>query len=412
VLTIDYSGANPTPAGGVSFDGGGGVNTLAVIGTSGDDMLANGTSGASFTSSVLGLTIPLSLSNVQGLQMRGGSGGNDVIDIADGSFDVDGDTAVGIPNVSVVVEAGGIARFTGDQHLANLTINGASAEIVTASRQTVSVGGLSITAGGRLDLGNNNLSVDNTVTPFATLQSYWQAGYNNDANAGYGLWDGSSGITSSVATTSAQGDAKITIGYLDGAAQDDPNIGIYADNIGGPTLATNQVLFRPCLMGDLNLDGVVDGNDIGIIIGLGFYGKTSAPHGWLDGDLNGDGLVDGNDVGLIIGTGTYNNGSYGPAASPFAALPLAQIPARTMQRAGVGSNSMGDEAARRLRGGRRSSRDVVPAFSAAQPAGSNNIFGLRQIEEGAIHESRLPKLQFERRDILGSVLYAEPDHAK
>src|SRR5260370_7283824 len=70
-------------------------------------------------------------------------------------------------------------------------------------------------------------------------------------------------------------------------------------------------MFRPALMGDLNLDGVVDGNDIGIIIGLGYYGKTTAPHGWLDGDLNGDGVVDGNDIGLIIGTGTYNHGSYG-----------------------------------------------------------------------------------------------------
>ncbi len=51
-----------------------------------------------------------------------------------------------------------------------------------------------------------------------------------------------------------------------------------------------------------------------MIIGLGYYGKPSAPHGWLDGDLNGDGVVDGNDIGLIIGTGTYNNGSYKPLA--------------------------------------------------------------------------------------------------
>src|SRR5258706_14727058 len=64
-------------------------------------------------------------------------------------------------------------------------------------------------------------------------------------------------------------------------------------------------------MGDINLNGVVDGDDIGLIIGLGYYGAPSAPHGWLDGDLNGDGKVDGDDIGLIIGTGTYNNGSYG-----------------------------------------------------------------------------------------------------
>src|SRR5260370_36169113 len=69
-------------------------------------------------------------------------------------------------------------------------------------------------------------------------------------------------------------------------------------------------------MGDLNPDGVVDGNDIGIIIGLGYYGKGIAPHGWVDGDLNGDGVVDGNDIGLLIGTGTYGNGSDGARSSP------------------------------------------------------------------------------------------------
>src|SRR5260370_37239148 len=75
-------------------------------------------------------------------------------------------------------------------------------------------------------------------------------------------------------------------------------------------------------MGDLNLDGVVDGNDIGIIIGLGYYGKGIAPHGWLDGDLNGDGVVNGDDIGLIIGTGTYGNGSYGSkSTTPTLALP-------------------------------------------------------------------------------------------
>src|SRR5207253_1536662 len=92
LLTIDFSTGNMMPAGGASFDGGGGDNTLAVIGTSGDDTLMNGSAGASFTSSLLGAAIPLALSNVQTLQMPGGSGGNDIIDIAAGSYNVDGDT--------------------------------------------------------------------------------------------------------------------------------------------------------------------------------------------------------------------------------------------------------------------------------------------------------------------------------
>jgi len=75
-------------------------------------------------------------------------------------------------------------------------------------------------------------------------------------------------------------------------------------------LTNNQVLIRPALMGDLNLDGFVNGDDIGVIISLGYYGTGNAPHGWLDGDLNYDVAVDGNDIGLIISTGTYNTGPY------------------------------------------------------------------------------------------------------
>src|SRR5207248_3777503 len=105
-------------------------------------------------------------------------------------------------------------------------------------------------------------------------------------------------------------DGHISVGYIDGAAQNDPRIG----NL-GIGLATNRILVRPALYGDLNLDGKTDAKDIGIMIGLGYYGSGNAPHGWLDGDLNGDGVVDGNDIGLIIGTGTYNNGSYGPSSN-------------------------------------------------------------------------------------------------
>ena len=84
------------------------------------------------------------------------------------------------------------------------------------------------------------------------------------------------------------------------ASASDPRIGNVV-----PGLGTNQVLVRTTLIGDLNLDGFVDGNDIGAIIGLGAYGNGTAPHGWLDGDLNYDGVVDGNDIGLIISAGTY-----------------------------------------------------------------------------------------------------------
>lgn len=78
-------------------------------------------------------------------------------------------------------------------------------------------------------------------------------------------------------------------------------------NQGGPSLAGDGTLVvcgngtvvrayftePPCVPADLNCDGVVDGADLGIL--LGAWG-TSGP-----GDLNDDGLVDGADLGILLG---------------------------------------------------------------------------------------------------------------
>jgi hypothetical protein len=49
-----------------------------------------------------------------------------------------------------------------------------------------------------------------------------------------------------------------------------------------------------CVSADLNCDGVVDGADLGML--LGSWG-SSGP-----GDLNGDGTVDGADLGSLLGS--------------------------------------------------------------------------------------------------------------
>jgi hypothetical protein len=48
---------------------------------------------------------------------------------------------------------------------------------------------------------------------------------------------------------------------------------------------------------DLNGDGVVDGNDLGLL--LSAWGPGSGP-----ADLNRDGVVDGNDLGMLLGAWT------------------------------------------------------------------------------------------------------------
>ena len=47
--------------------------------------------------------------------------------------------------------------------------------------------------------------------------------------------------------------------------------------------------------GDLNLNGVVDAQDLSIL--LGWWGITNP----AVGDLNGDGKVDGTDLGILLG---------------------------------------------------------------------------------------------------------------
>ena len=48
------------------------------------------------------------------------------------------------------------------------------------------------------------------------------------------------------------------------------------------------------LLGDLNLDGCIDGGDLGLLVA--FWGFTNPPIG----DLNQDGFIDGADLGLIL----------------------------------------------------------------------------------------------------------------
>jgi hypothetical protein len=47
---------------------------------------------------------------------------------------------------------------------------------------------------------------------------------------------------------------------------------------------------------DLDGDGLVDGSDLGIM--LGTWGACSG----CDADLDGDGLVDGSDLGIMLGS--------------------------------------------------------------------------------------------------------------
>jgi len=75
----------------------------------------------------------------------------------------------------------------------------------------------------------------------------------------------------------------------------------YNDNV-RTSLIIEYPLEESCL-GDLNDDGLVDGADLGLLLG-GWGACTSAP---CVGDLNEDGLVDGADLGLMLGAWGFCN---------------------------------------------------------------------------------------------------------
>jgi autotransporter-associated beta strand protein len=158
-----------------------------------------------------------------------------------------GDNALSIGSSGTVQLASG----TGGETLSSLTIN----------------------KGGALDLTNNHFIINFTGTdPVATIRGYLVTGY-----AG-GAWNGG-GIDSSV-VSSGYG-----IGYADGAD------GVVAG------LSSGQIEVKYTLLGDANLDGLVNGDDFTILAGN--LGKSAAA--WDKGDFNYDGVVSGDDFTDLIG---------------------------------------------------------------------------------------------------------------
>ncbi len=60
--------------------------------------------------------------------------------------------------------------------------------------------------------------------------------------------------------------------------------------------------------GDANLDGSIDDNDLGILLG-----NWNTAGGWAQGNFNGDAMIDDNDLGILLG-----NWTSGSAPSGFA----------------------------------------------------------------------------------------------
>lgn len=171
--------------------------------------------------------------------------------------------------------------------------DGGRVSLSSAVSGELAVSGLAIASepgGGLIDLGTGRLSIGPAGVDSAGLRAAIIAGRNG------GGWDGTAGITSSLATSG------LGVGYV-----------VAADGRAMASLAAP---------GDVGLDGSVDIFDLVAIDSAGRYG-TGAAADWSQGDFDYDGRATVFDLVAVSGAGWFGQGSYlpPPVAPLVAAVP-------------------------------------------------------------------------------------------
>jgi hypothetical protein len=162
---------------------------------------------------------------------------------------------------------------------ASLNIPGGSLTVaprLTGNPTATPLAALSITAGGKLDLANNDLVIHNG--DLSSVTALIKTGFNG------GKWNGS-GIASSTAASDAM--HLTTLGVIQQSGN---------GSFDGQSVIAGDVLVKYTYYGDADLSGKVDGTDYSLI-DHGF--NTPGASGWINGDFNYDGKIDGSDYSLI-----------------------------------------------------------------------------------------------------------------
>jgi hypothetical protein len=249
-----------------------------------------------------GMVSTPTLSNSGIIQMNGGSlsvtGGT----TNNGSFTQTGGTAtLGTlsGNGSATVGVGSSGNPFAQTIVTSLTQNsvtvgaGGIFDVHSGSNFDNTVNSLSITGTGQFDLANNHMFINygSGADPITSIIGLLATGYDG------GYWLAQGGIDSST----ADGTPGYSLGYADSA---DP---------GNPAgLASGTIEIKYTLLGDADLNGIVNGVDFGILAANFNHGVSR----WDQGDFNYDNVVNGIDFGFLAAN--FNKGASG--ASDFAAL--------------------------------------------------------------------------------------------
>ena len=192
----------------------------------------------------------------------------------------------------VEIAAGTLVLFGSSTFGAGVTIdNGAQLDVVQSDPLTLTVSSLNINPGGSLDLADNEMLINYgaNADPISTIASYLANGYNG------GAWNGP-GIVSTTAQIPTNG-LLYGLGYADGKD------GVVSG------LTSGQIEIKYTLLGDANLDGLVNGSDFNILAANFNQSIT----GWDQGDFNYDGLVNASDFNELAAN--FNQGVSLPAVA-------------------------------------------------------------------------------------------------
>jgi hypothetical protein len=130
----------------------------------------------------------------------------------------------------------------------------------------------------KLDLNNNKLVIDYTgASPLAQIADQIKSGYAN------GAWNGNGITSTSAATNNAGANPKVGIGFAEAST-----LGI--STFAGQDVDGDSIVVRYTLLGDANVDGVVNALDFNALAS-GFGSGTI----WSSGDFNYDGVVNSGD---------------------------------------------------------------------------------------------------------------------
>jgi hypothetical protein len=203
-----------------------------------------------------------------------------------------------------IVDAGAFTKSGADTltigtalSVGSMSITGGTVKLATgvsgsgpAVTSAIDLTSLSITGSSVLDINNDHVIITYTSSdPITTIAGYIKSGYNG------GNWNGS-GIISSAALTNPSG-LKYGVGYADG------NDRVVAG------LSSGQIEVAYTLLGDANLDGLVNGSDFNILAANFNQSIT----GWDQGDFNYDGLVNATDFNELAAN--FNEAVSGAAVS-------------------------------------------------------------------------------------------------